>query len=121
MSKLNYKLINLTLIALTIYFVYKTGNLWIGITGKIIKIIIPFLFAFALAYALHPFLKKMIKKGIPKWLGVLIIVLLILALIVFVIYIISTVLVGQLTALFDSLIKFVNKISEMEMVIVVPK
>lgn len=114
MSKLNYKLINLTLIALTIYFVYKTGNLWIGVTGKIIKIIIPFLFAFALAYALHPFLKKMIKKGIPKWLGVLIIVLLILALIVFVIYIISTVLVGQLTALFDSLIKFVNKISEMD-------
>ena len=113
MSKLNFKLINLALIAITIFFVYKTGNLWLGVTGKIIKIFIPFLFAFALAYALHPFLQKMINAKIPKWLGILIIVLLILALIVFVIYIVSTVLVGQLTALFDNLIKFVNKISEM--------
>ena len=107
MSRLNYKLINLALIAITIFFVYKTGNLWMGITDKIVKIMIPFLFAFALAYALHPFLQLLMKK-VPKWLGVLIIVLLILALIGFVIYIISTVLVGQLTALFDSLIKFVN-------------
>lgn len=114
MSKLNYKLINLALIAITIYFVYKTGNLWIGVTGKIVKLLIPFLFAFALAYAFHPFLQKLIKKKIPKWLGVLLIVLLILSLIVFIIYIISTVFVGQLTNLFDSLIEFVNKISEMD-------
>ena len=59
MSKLNYKLINLALIAITIYFVYKTGNLWTGVTTKIVKIFLPFLFAFALAYALHPFLQKM--------------------------------------------------------------
>lgn len=114
MSKLNYKLINLALVAITIFFVYKTGNLWIGVTSKIIKIFIPFLFAFALAYALHPFLQKMIKKRIPKWLGVLAIVLLLLALIIFVVYIVSTVLVGQLTNLFDSLITFIKKISEMD-------
>lgn len=113
MSKLNYKLINLAIIAVTIFFVYKTGNLWIGVTSKIVKILIPFIFAFALAYALHPFLQKMMNKKIPKWLGVLIIVLLIIALISFVIYIVSTVLIGQLTTLFDSLIKFVKKISEM--------
>ena len=101
------------MIAITIYFVYKTGNLWLGVSGKIVKISLPFLFAFALAYALHPFLQKMIKRKIPKWLGVLIIVLLILALISFVIYIVSTVFVGQLTTLFDSLIKFVKRISEM--------
>lgn len=113
MSKLNYKLINLALIAITIYFVYKTGNLWFGVIGKIIKIFLPFLFAFGLAYALHPFLQKMINKKIPKWLGVIIIVLLILALISFVIYIVSTVLVGQLTSLFDGLINFIKRISEM--------
>lgn len=113
MSKLNYKLINLALIAITIYFVYKTGNLWIGVTSKIVKIFLPFLFAFAIAYALHPFLQKMINKGIPKWLGVLLIVIFLLALIAFVLYIVSTVLVGQLTNLFDSLIQFVNKLSQM--------
>ena len=113
MSKLNYKLINLAIIAVTIFFVYKTGNLWIGVTSKIVKILIPFIFAFALAYALHPFLQKMMNKKIPKWLGVLIIVLLIIALISFVIYIVSTVLIGQLTALFDNLLKFIKKLSEM--------
>lgn len=113
MSKLNYKLINLTLIAIMIFFVYRTGNLWIGVTGKIVKIFLPFLFAFAFAYALQPFLQKMINKNIPKGLGVLVITGFLLALIAFVIYIVSTVLVGQLTNLFDSLIKFVKKISEM--------
>lgn len=113
MSKLNYKLINLALIAITIFFVYKTGNLWTGVATKIVKIFLPFLFAFALAYALHPFLQKMIKRKIPKWIGVIIIVALILALISFVIYIVSTVLVGQLTALFDSLINFIKRVSEM--------
>ena len=55
----------------------------------------------------------MTKKKIPKWLGILIIVALILTLIASVIYIISTVFVGQLTTLFDSLMKFVKRISEM--------
>lgn len=114
MSKLNYKIINLALIAITIYFVYKTGNLWLGLVGKIMNIMIPFFFAFAIAYALHPFLQKMMNKKIPKWLGVLIIVLALLALIFFVIYIVSTVLVGQLSNLFDSVIAFVKQLSKMD-------
>ena len=34
-NKLNYKLVNIALIALIVFLVYLTGNLWIGITGKI--------------------------------------------------------------------------------------
>ena len=48
MNKLNYKLINLTLVAIAIYFVYKTGNLWIGLISKIIHI---FLQLLALLYS----------------------------------------------------------------------
>lgn len=114
MSKLNYKIVNLSLIAVMIYFVYKTGNLWLGVIGKIMNIITPFLFAFAIAYALYPFLQKMVDKKIPKGLGILIIVLMLLALISFVVYIISTVLVGQLSSLFDSVIAFVKQLSKMD-------
>lgn len=114
MSKLNYKLINLALISITIYFVYKTGNLWIGVISKFTNVFIPFLFAFALAYAVYPFLQKMIKNKIPKSISILVIVLFIIALMCFVIYIVSTVLVGQLSSLFDSLIAFVKKISLMD-------
>lgn len=111
-NKINYKLINLALIALIVFFVYKTGNLWIGIVGKIFEIILPFLFAFGIAYALYPFLEKMLEKKIPKWLGVTIILVCILLLASFVIYLISTVMFGQLTSLFNNIIEFIKSIEE---------
>ena len=111
MKKINYKLINLCLIVVTIFFLYRTGNLWIGVTNKIVNILIPFLFAFAGAYAIYPFLEKMEKKKIPKWMAVLIIVLVILLIISFVIFIVSSILVGQLSNLFNSILDFVKNLS----------
>lgn len=111
-KKVNYKLVNLALIVVTIFFLYKTGDLWTGVIAKTMNILIPFLFAFALAYALHPFLQYMQKKKIPKGFGVLIIVLILLILIVGLIYVISTVFVGQLSSLFNSILSFVRQISE---------
>lgn len=113
-NKLDYKLVNLALLTLIIYFLYRTGNLWIGVFNKIGKICLPFLFGFAVAYAVQPFLEKMVDKKIPKWLGVGIIVFAILAILIFVIYIVSTVLVGQLATLFDSILKFLSNLSTME-------
>lgn len=113
-NKLDYKLVNLALISLIIYFLYHTGNLWIGVVNKTLKILIPFLFAFAAAYALYPFLERMKNKKIPKTLGIFIIVFLVLAIITFVIYIVSTILVGQLSNLFDGILSFVNELSNME-------
>lgn len=111
-NKLDYKLVNLALIALIVFLVYKTGNLWIGIVNKIVQIILPFLFAFALAYALYPFLQKMREKKFPKWLGVLIIIALMLIGIAFVVYLITTVMLGQLSSLFNSIIEFINSIQK---------
>ena len=113
-NKIDYKLINLALIALIVFLLYMTGNLWTGILNKIISIILPFLFAFAIAYALHPFLKKMMAKKIPKWLGVTIIVFAILALATLVIFLITTVLLGQLSSLFNNVLKFVGSIQDGE-------
>lgn len=112
MRKINYKLVNTALIVLIIFFMYKTGNLWTGVFKKTVNILLPFVFAFAVSYALYPFLKNMQKKGIPKWLGVLIIVLAILLLATIVIYVVSSILVGQLTNLFGSILSFVNHLSE---------
>ena len=113
-NKLDYKLVNLALVAITIYFIYHTGNLWIGVTNKLVKIIIPFLFAFAAAYALYPFLEKMKKKKVPKGVGVLLIVLGILAIMAFVIYMVSSVLIGELANFFDGILDFVKNMSNME-------
>ena len=112
MKKINYKLVNLALVVLIIFLVYKTGSLWLGVFHKIFNILLPFIFAFAIAYALYPFLDKMQKKKIPKWLGVLLIVGFILLLATFVIYIISSILIGQLTSLFSNILDFINHISK---------
>lgn len=109
-NKIDFKLVNLALIALIVFLIYTTGNLWIGILHKILKIITPFVFAFALAYALHPFLLKMQDKKLPKWLGVSIIVFVILALIAIVIYLVATVLLGQLSSLFSNIISFISSL-----------
>ena len=111
-NKLNYKLVNLTLIALIAFLVYLTGDLWIGIIKIIFKIFLPFLFAFAIAYALYPFLEKMKRKGFPKWVGVTIIMTSIVALIALIIFLITTVLVGQIGSLFNNIIGFLDSMQK---------
>ena len=111
-NKIDYKLVNISLIVLIVFLLYRTGNLWIGLTNKALQIVLPFLFAFALAYALYPFLQKMKSKNIPKWLGVSIIILLILALTTLIVYLITTVMLGQLSSLFNSIIVFINSLQE---------
>lgn len=109
-NKLDYKLVNFALIALIVFLLYQTGNLWTGVLSKIMEIILPFLFAFAIAYALHPFLQKMQDKKIPKWAGITIIIVVILLLVALVGYLITTVMLGQLSSLFSSIMEFINSL-----------
>lgn len=113
-NKIDYKLVNLALIVLIVFLLYRTGNLWIGITGKIVSIVLPFLFAFAIAYAVYPFLQKMQGRNIPKWLGITIILLALFGLMAIVIYLITTVMLGQLSSLFSSIIEFINSLQKAE-------
>lgn len=110
-NKIDYKLINLALVALIVFLVYRTGNLWLGIAGKIGKIILPFFFAFVVAYAFHPVLKALQNKKIPKALGVIIILAAVFLLLGFVLVLVVPLLVTQLTSLFSTIIAFVKEIS----------
>lgn len=109
-NRLDYKLVNFALIALIVFLLYQTGNLWTGVLAKILEIILPFLFAFAIAYAIHPFLQKMQDKKIPKWVGITIIIVIVLLLISLVGYLITTVMLGQLSSLFSNIIEFVDSL-----------
>ena len=111
-DKLNFKLINIAIVVLIVFLLYQTGHLWMGLTSKLLQIVLPFLFAFAIAYAVHPFLQKMIDNKLPKWLGISIIVFSILGLATLVIYLIATVMIGQLSSLFNSIIAFINSLGE---------
>lgn len=109
-NRLDYKLLNLALISLIVFLLYQTGNLWTGVLGKVVEIALPFLFAFAIAYALYPFLQTMIEKKIPKWVGISIIIILILLLIFLVGYLITTIMLGQLSSLFENIMEFINSL-----------
>ncbi|MGI6329877.1 MAG: AI-2E family transporter [Bacilli bacterium] len=110
-NKLDYKLVNLTLIALIIAIIYFTSNFWLMIYYKIIRILIPLFIAFAIAHALYPLLRKLEQKGIPKPLAFSLIIFAFFGLILFVFYIIFPLLYTQIISLLNSLLSFINHLS----------
>lgn len=110
-NKLDFKLINLCLIALLIYLMYHTGNLWMGVFGKIFDILFPLAVSFVIAYSLYPFLKFMMKHKIPKTLGIIIIIAIIIGVIVLLGVALSPVLFEQLNSLFNGIISFIKQLS----------
>ena len=110
-DKINFKLVNLALIALIIFLIYQTGNLWLGIFDKAIAIITPFFLAFIVAYALHPLLKFLMDHKIPKGLAVFLIIVLVLGVLAFMIVLVAPLLFSQLSELFKGIIDFVKQIS----------
>ena len=95
-NKLDYKLLNCAIIMLIIYLLYQTGNLWLGILGKIWSVSFPFLIGFVIAYALYPFLKFLTDNNIPKGLGILIIVVILVSVIALFGIMVFPLLFGQL-------------------------
>lgn len=109
--RVDYRLVNIALIALTFFLIYSTGNLWIDSVNKIIAIITPFVIAFAIAYAEYPLVEKLREKGVSNGLSIGIIIFATVALAVFVVYIIVNVLVGQLSGLFVNISNFLEELA----------
>lgn len=110
-NKINFKLVNVALLALIVFLLYKTGHLWMGVATKTIRILKPFFIAFVIAYALYPFLKYLEKKKIPKGLAIFMIVVLFISLLSFIIFLIVPLLFNQTVSLFNSSITYVKDIS----------
>lgn len=110
-DKIDYKLINIAVIALIIYLVYHTGNLWLGILGKIGQMALPFFLAFVVAYALYPFLKYLMNNKIPKPLAVGIVLFVVLGSVAVLAGLIAPLLYDQIISLLNSLITFIKEFS----------
>ena len=110
-NKLDFKLINLALIAIICFFVYQSGALWLGILDKVLKIFLPLLAGFVIAYALYPILETLIKHRVPKGLGVGIIIVIIIAIIATILVLLVPLLSNQILSLIDSLIVFIKEVS----------
>lgn len=110
-NKFNFKLINVTLFVMIIYFIYQAGGFWKTIFSKTFGIIIPLIIAFAIAYALYPYVVKIMKKNVPKWAALLIVLSIFFGLFTIVFVVAVPLLLEQVSSLFSGLITFFKDIS----------
>lgn len=110
-NKIDFKLVNIVLFVLTVYLVYETKDLWLGVLNLILKITIPFLIAFALAYAVYPLVRKLTDKNVPKSISILLVVGGIVGIIVLVGVLVTPTIMSQMTNLFNGIISFMKEMS----------
>ena len=110
-NKLDFKLVNTVLIMLIIFLIYNTGNLWLGILGKLGGIVLPFFIAFVIAYALYPFLQYLMKHKVPKSVSIFIIIGIVIIVISLILVIIFPMILGQIPSLLNGIISFLKEIS----------
>lgn len=114
-KKIDYKLVNIAILALIVYLMYHTGHLWIGIFNKIVSICMPFLIGFGVAYSVYPLVQKLRRRNIPKSLAIFIVIVALLLLVIFVGYVISTTCVSQISTLFNSVNTFINQLADFDL------
>ena len=110
-NKLDYKLVNMTLIIFSIYLVYQTKDFWLGILSLFFKIAFPFFIAFVLAYSIFPFVRKLMNKGVPKGISVFTVIICILVISFSMISLITPLLIDQTTSLFNGIVSFLKEMS----------
>lgn len=110
-NKINFKLVNIVLLLLIIYFIYRTSNLWGGVVSKVWQILFPFLIAFVIAYALYPFTMFLRNHKVPKKVSNFIAIFLVISVMVFIAVLVLPILTTELSNLFSGIITFIKEIS----------
>lgn len=110
-NKLDFKLVNIAILVFIFFLLYQTGNLWLGILAKFMKIFLPFFFAFVVAYALYPVTLLLQRKKIPKGISIFIVIIGIIGIFALLISMVVPVLYEQLGSLFNGIIAFLKELS----------
>jgi predicted PurR-regulated permease PerM len=110
-NKINYKLVNISLIVFIVYLMHKSSNLWMGIFKKIWSLSLPFVIAFVLAYALYPAVVYLRKKKVPKGGAIFIVIAGLLSLIGVIFFFSMPLLYRESISLFKNIMEFLNNIS----------
>ena len=110
MNKLNYKLINILLVTVIIFFLYLSLDLWINIFNVLKIVLIPILVSFLLSYIFTPLLVFLSKKGLNKVISIIIIILFIFGLMFLLFYFSLPVLWNELLNLLDIVITYINNL-----------
>lgn len=109
MSKVNFKLINICLVSLTIFLLYNSSGLLIDFVNLLSKMFIPFILAFLFAYAINPLIRFLKKKGVPK-VASIIFLFLFIGIIIFIV--VTKIIPPLITNLVSEVMVFINYISK---------
>lgn len=107
---IDFKLVNIALIALICYFIYQASDLWFLIINKIVSIFLPIIIGFSLAYAIYPFF-KMLNKYVNKIVAVIIIIFIVILIIYLIFILLIPLLFNQIVNLINSLLYFIKNVS----------
>lgn len=107
-NKLNYKLINVTVLLLLLYIGFSNIGLWLNVITKIISVTSPFIIGFVIAYAFNPIVNFLERHGLKRGLALALVV-------IFLILIIAGIGAVILPVIYDQLslcIKMITKVIE---------
>lgn len=110
-NKIDYKLVNVSLLIFCLYLVYQTKDFLLDIFNVFGKITLPFFIAFVLAYSVYPFLRKLVLKGVPKGVAIGLILFIAFAICFLLISLAAPLLISQTTSLFNGIVSFLKEIS----------
>ena len=105
-NKINYRLLNVTLLMVLLFIGFSNINLWVKIISKVASLLLPFIIGFVLAYAIHPVVVFLEKKGVRRWIALL-------AVILFLVLAVAGLLILTVPMLYDQIGSFASYIIEL--------
>lgn len=110
-DKMNFKLLNILMFVIIVYFGLITFDYWGWIITKTLAIILPFLIAFGIAYSFYPIVRKLKQKGLSNSLAVTIVSGTVIFIILALILITVPLVYDQLVLLSQSIGEVMNDLS----------
>lgn len=111
LKKVDYKLVNICLLLLSVYLIYQSSGLWIMIFSWIKNIVYPVFIAFFLAYAFYPLVKIFQKNKIPNLFATLLVVGILILIIILFIFLLFPLLFDDLGTIFNQIITFLEHLA----------
>lgn len=104
-DRLNYKLLNVLILAVIVYLGLITMDYWGGLIRTIYNLLLPFVISFGIAYALYPLVRKLEEAGVRKSLAVTLVTGVIFVLII-------SLLVVTIPLVYEQLMTLTKMVSE---------
>lgn len=111
LDKINYKLINLSLLLIIFFLLFKTFDAWLNAFLFLKKVFLPFIISFIIAYSLTPIVEFINKKIKNNTLTIFIILIIIISMLFFILSYSLPILINQIISIIKEIEPFIVNLS----------